>query len=108
MSFKDDKKDNTPFFFFHSDLKYAIKDCKVKRKYANTKAGQHVHFHDFMTTLTVTNNHIRMIHVKMKFIQKNLLILHIVRHSHNVNQAKVFKVVLPKLLYMQETGYLHA
>ena len=43
MSFKDDKAYNKPF---HSDHNYAIKDCKVKRKYANTYVGHHVHFHD--------------------------------------------------------------
>ena len=105
MSFKDDNKYNRPFS--HSNHKCAIKDCKVKRKYANSNAGQHVHFHDFMTTL-VTNNLIQISHVKMKFVQINLLFLHIVRHSQNVNQPKVFEVVCPKLLYMQETEYLHA
>ena len=56
---------------------------KVDLVYANTNVGQHVHFHDH----TITNNLIHMSHVKMKFLQINLLILHVLRHSHNVNHG---------------------
>ena len=58
-------------------------NSQKKVVYANTNVGQHVHFYDH----TYSFNLIHMSHDKMKFLQINLLILHFVRHSHNVNHG---------------------
>ena len=59
--------------------------------YANTNVGQHVHFHDHTYSYKQSYTHVS--HVKMKFLHINLLILHIVRHSHNVNNGNDVYVI---------------